>query len=55
MGGVVIIRRLIINSGDMSEGNLESAGGLEALDYSPRPKVLVLLAGEHRTELLGPK
>ena len=46
MGGVVSIGRLIIDSGDMSKGNLESTGGsgYEALDDLPGPKVLALLA-----------
>ena len=52
MGSVVTIRCLIIDSGDMSEGNLESAGGSETLDDSPWPKVLALLAGGRCTELL---
>ena len=51
MGGVVTIGRLIIDSDDMSEGNSESAGGLEALDDSPGPEVLALLVEGHRTEL----
>ena len=53
MGGVVTIGRLIIDSDDMSEGNSESAGGLEALDDSPGPEVLALLAGGCRIKLSG--
>ena len=55
MGGVVSIERLIIDSGDMLEGTSESAGslGCEALDDSPGPEVLALLAGRHRTEISG--
>ena len=53
MGDAMTIGRLIIDSGDMSEGNSKSVGGSEALDDSPGPKVLVFLAGGHRTELLG--
>ena len=55
MGGVVSIGRLIIDSGDMSKGNLESTGGsgYEALDDLPGPKVLALLARGHCTELSG--
>ena len=52
MGCVVTIGRLVIDSGDMSEGNSESTGGSEALDDSPGPKVLVFLAGGRCTELL---
>ena len=51
MGGVVPIGRLIIDSNDMLEGNLESARGSEALDDCPWLKVLALLAGGRRTEL----
>ena len=57
------IGRLIIDSGDISKGNSESAGaracvvigglGCEALDDSPKPEVLALLAGRRRTKLLG--
>ena len=49
------IGRLIIDSGDISEGNSEHAGGsgCEALDDSPGPEVLAFLAREHRIELLG--
>ena len=53
MGGAVTIRRLIINSGDKSKGNSESARGSKALDDLPGPEVLTLLAGGHRTELSG--
>ena len=53
MGSAMTIRRLIIDSGDMSEGNSESSEGSEALDDSPGLEVLALLAGEHRTELSG--
>ena len=55
------IEHLIIDLGDMSEGSSESAGaracvategsGCEALNDSPRPEVLALLAGGRRTEL----
>ena len=51
MGGALTIRRLIIDFGDMSEGNSESVGGSEALDDSSRPKVLALLPGGHHIEL----
>ena len=61
MGGVVSIRHLIIDPGDMSEGSSESTGaracvetggsGYEALDDSPGPEVLALLAGRRRIEL----
>ena len=47
------IRRLIIDSGDMSEGNSESAEGSKALNDSPGPEVLALLVEGHRTELSG--
>ena len=47
------IKHLIIDSGDMSEGNSESAGGSKALDDSLGPEVLVVLAGGHCTELSG--
>lgn len=53
MGGVVTIGLLIIDSGDRSIGNSESVGCLKALDDSPRPEVLTLLAGGRRTELSG--
>ena len=53
MGDAMTIGRLIIDSGDMSEGNSESSGGSEALGDSPGPKVLALLAGRRRTELSG--
>ena len=60
MGDVVTIGRLIIDFGDMSEGSLESAralatggSGCGALDDSPGPKVLALLAGGRHTELSG--
>ena len=53
MGDVVTIRRLIINSGDMLEGNSQSVGGLEALADSPGPEVLAFLAGGHHTKLSG--
>ena len=57
MGGAMSIGRLIIDSGDMSVGTLESTGGLgyEALDDLPRPEVLALLAGGCRTEFSGRK
>ena len=45
MGSAVSIGRLIIDSGDMSEGNSESTGGSKALDDSLRLEVLALLAG----------
>ena len=51
MGDVMTIGRLIIDSNDMSEGNLESSGGSEALSDSPGPKVLTLLARRRRTKL----
>ena len=51
MGDVMTIGRLIIDSNDMSEGNLESSGGSEALSDSPWPKVLTLLARRRRTKL----
>ena len=46
---------LIIDPGDMSKGSSESLGGssCEALDDSPGPKVLALLAGERCIELSG--
>ena len=47
------IRHLIIDSGDMTEGNSESTGGSKALDDSSGPEVLALLAGGHRTKLSG--
>ena len=47
------IRHLIIVSGDMSEGTSEYVGGSEALDDSPGPKALALLARGCRTELSG--
>ena len=52
MGCAMSIGRLIIDSDDMLEGNSESVGGSssEALDDSPGPKVLALLAGGHCTE-----
>ena len=53
MGGVVTIEHLIIDSGDMSEGNSESVGCSEALDDSPEPEILALLAGGRGTELSG--
>ena len=53
MGGAVTIGRLIIVSGDMSEGTSKSVGGSEALDDSLGPKVLALLARGCRTELSG--
>ena len=53
MGDVVTIRRLIIDSGDKSIGNIESIRCSEALDDSPRPEVLAVLAGKRRTELSG--
>ena len=55
MGGAMSIGRLIIDSGDMSVGTLESTGGLgyEALDDSLGPEVLTLLAGRHRTKFSG--
>ena len=47
------IGRLIIDSDDMLEGNSQSVGGscCEALNDSPGPKVLALLAGGCCTEL----
>ena len=63
MGGATNIGLLIIDSSDVSEGILESAGaracvatrgsGCGALDDSPRPEVLTLLAGGRRTALSG--
>ena len=55
MSGAMSIGRLIIDSGDRSKGTLESAGGsgCEALDDSPRPEVLAILAGGRCTELSG--
>ena len=53
MGGVVSIERLIIDFGDRSNGTSESARGSEALDDSPGPEVLALLAEGRRTELSG--
>ena len=53
MGSVVTIGCLIIDFGDMSEGNSESAGGSEALDDSLGLEVLAFLAGRSRTELSG--
>ena len=55
MGGAANIGCLIIDSGDMLEGSSESARGLgyEALDDSPRPEVLALLAGGRCIELSG--
>ena len=55
MGSAVSIGRLIIDSDDMSVGTSESAGGsgYEALDDSPGPEVLALLAEGRRTELSG--
>ena len=47
------IRRLIIVSGDMSEGTSKFVGGSEALDDSLGPKVLASLARGCRTELSG--
>ena len=57
MGGTMSIERLIIDSNDMSEWTLESAwgSGYEALDDSPRPKVLALLARGYRTKILKGK
>ena len=61
MGGAVSIGRLIIDSGDNSEGSSESIGaracvatgclGCRALDDSPGPEVLALLLGGCHTEL----
>ena len=61
MGGAVSIARLIIDPGDISEGNSESAGaracvatggsGCEALDDSLGPEILAFLAGGRCTEL----
>ena len=61
MGSVVSIARLIIDPGDISEGNSKSTGaracvaigssGYEALDDSLGPEVLAFLAGGRRTEL----
>ena len=45
------IGRLIIVSGDMSEGTSEFSGGSEALDDSPGPEVLALLAEGSCSEL----
>ena len=53
MGSAVTIGRLIIDFGDRSVGNSESARGSKALDDLPGPEVLTLLAGGHRTELSG--
>ena len=55
MGGAGSIGHLIIDLGDMSEGSSESVGGsgYEALDDSPRPEVLALLAGRRCIELSG--
>ena len=53
MGGAVTIGCLIIDSGDMSEGNSEFARCSEALDDSSGPEVLALLAGGRRTKLSG--
>ena len=55
MDGAVSIRCLIIDSSDRPEGTSESAGGLgcEALDDTPGPQVLTLLAGWRHTELSG--
>ena len=57
MGGTMSIERLIIDSNDMSEWTLESVGGLgyEALDDSPGPEVLALLARGYRTKILKGK
>ena len=61
MGCAVSIERLIIDPGDMSKGSSESVraracvttggSGYEALDGSPRPEVLTLLARGRRIEL----
>ena len=61
MGGVLSIKHLIIDPDDMLERNSESTGaracvatggsGCEALDDSPGPEVLALLAGGRHTEL----
>ena len=53
------IGRLIIDSGDRSVGNLESVGCSEALNDSPGPEVLALLAGRRcfklsRREVVAP-
>ena len=55
MGGAVSTEHLIIDFGDMLEGNSESVGGssCEALDDSHGLEVLALLAGGRRTELSG--
>ena len=49
------IGRLIIDSGDRSEGTSKSVGGsgCEDLDDLSGPKVLALLARGHCTELSG--
>ena len=47
------IGRLIIESADKSEKTSEYAGGSEAPDDSPGPKVLALLDEGLRTELSG--
>ena len=43
----------VIDSDERSVGRSVSVGVSEALDDSPGPKVIVLLAGGHRTELSG--
>ena len=63
MGGAMSIARLIIDPGDITEGNSEFAGaqacvaiggsGCEALDDSLGPEILAFLAGGRRTELWG--
>lgn len=53
MSSAVTIRHLIIDSDDSSVGNSESAACSEALDDSPGPEVLALLAGGRHTELSG--
>ena len=61
MGDAVSIRRLILDPGDMLEESSKSIGaracvairgsGCEALDDSPGPEVLALLAEGRRIEL----
>ena len=55
MVGAMSIGRLIIDSGDRSEGTSKSVGGsgCEDLDDLSGPKVLALLARGCRTELSG--
>ena len=51
MGGAVTIGGLIIDSGDRSVGNLESVGCSEALNDSPGPEILALLAERRCSKL----